>query len=46
MSCFMSPAQREARARNELIKNAIKQTKKTLKREIKLLLLGALACIS
>jgi hypothetical protein len=41
MSCLLSPAQKEARARNELIKNAIKATKKTLKSEIKLLLLGS-----
>ena len=40
MSCFLSPAQREARARNDLIKNAIRQTKKQIKKEIKLLLLG------
>eukprot|EP00051_Salpingoeca_urceolata_P005465 m.73446 g.73446 ORF g.73446 m.73446 type:complete len:359 (+) comp14350_c0_seq2:288-1364(+) len=41
MSCFMSQEQKAARRRNKMIEQHIKQERKTLRKEIKLLLLGA-----
>eukprot|EP00050_Salpingoeca_kvevrii_P022951 m.135239 g.135239 ORF g.135239 m.135239 type:complete len:357 (-) comp9883_c0_seq2:3935-5005(-) len=41
MACFLSEEQREQRQRNRLIEESLKRTRRELRQEIKLLLLGA-----